>query len=85
MSLLVLFAHSCINAQQEAQTKSVTEYFQLLGSNRDKLIIDVRTPQEFADDHLANAININYNSIIFNEELSFPYSVPNSYERIFIN
>jgi len=30
-------------------------------------------------------ININYNSIIFNEELSFPYSVPNSYERIFIN
>ena len=30
-------------------------------------------------------ININYNSISFNEELSFPYSVPNSYERIFIN
>jgi hypothetical protein len=30
-------------------------------------------------------ININYNSITFNEELSFPYSVPNSYERIFIN
>jgi hypothetical protein len=48
MSLLVLFAHSCINAQQEAQTKSVTEYFQLLGSNRDKLIIDVRTPQAFS-------------------------------------
>ena len=30
-------------------------------------------------------ININYNSISFNEELSFPYSVPNSYERVFIN
>jgi hypothetical protein len=30
-------------------------------------------------------ININYNTISFNEELSFPYSVPNSYERIFIN
>ena len=30
-------------------------------------------------------INISYNSISFNEELSFPYSVPNSYERIFIN
>jgi len=30
-------------------------------------------------------ININYNTVSFNEELSFPYSVPNSYERIFIN
>lgn len=30
-------------------------------------------------------ISINYNSVSFNEELSFPYSVPNSYERIFIN
>lgn len=30
-------------------------------------------------------ISINYNSITFNEELSFPYSVPESYERIIIN
>ena len=30
-------------------------------------------------------ININYNTISFNEDLSFPYSVPESYERIFIN
>jgi hypothetical protein len=30
-------------------------------------------------------ITINYNSVSFNEELSYPYSVPNSYERIFIN
>jgi hypothetical protein len=30
-------------------------------------------------------ININYNSVSFNEDLSFPYSVPESYERVFIN
>jgi hypothetical protein len=29
-------------------------------------------------------INLNYNSITFNEELSFPYSVPNGYKRILI-
>jgi len=29
-------------------------------------------------------ISIDYNSITFNEELSFPYSVPNGYDRIFI-
>lgn len=30
-------------------------------------------------------ISIDYNAFTFNEELSFPYSVPESYERIFIN
>lgn len=30
-------------------------------------------------------INIEYNSVTFNEEMAFPYSVPSSYERIFIN
>jgi hypothetical protein len=29
-------------------------------------------------------INLDYNSITFNEELSFPYSVPNGYKRILI-
>jgi len=31
-------------------------------------IIDVRTPQEFADDHLNNAVNIDWNGEKFNEE-----------------
>lgn len=31
------------------------------------------------------AISIEYNSVTFNEELTFPYSVPEGYERIFIN
>lgn len=30
-------------------------------------------------------ISIDYNSVTFNEELSFPYSVPEGYDRIFIN
>lgn len=30
-------------------------------------------------------INIDYNSITFNEDLTFPYSVPKGYERIYID
>ena len=30
-------------------------------------------------------INIDYKNITFNEEFSFPYSVPDGYERIYIN
>jgi hypothetical protein len=29
-------------------------------------------------------INIEYTTVTFNEELSFPYSVPNDYKRIII-
>jgi len=29
-------------------------------------------------------INLEYNTVTFNEELSFPYSVPNDYKRIII-
>jgi hypothetical protein len=29
-------------------------------------------------------ISFNYNTINFNEELSFPYSIPNGYKRILI-
>lgn len=31
-----------------------------------------------------NTISLDYNSVTFNEELSFPYSVPSGYEQIFI-
>ena len=30
-------------------------------------------------------INLNYNNISFNEELSFPYSVPSGYKKVIIN
>jgi len=30
-------------------------------------------------------INLNYNTISFNEELSFPYSIPSGYKKIIIN
>jgi hypothetical protein len=30
-------------------------------------------------------INLNYNTISFNEELSFPYSVPSGYKKVIIN
>ena len=37
-------------------------------ANKDILLIDVRTPQEFASGHLENAVNINYFDSDFNEQ-----------------
>jgi rhodanese-related sulfurtransferase len=38
--------------------------------NPDFVIIDVRTPEEFAQGHIANAINLNYQSETFRDELN---------------
>lgn len=40
---------------------------------------------EALQDNKNTKINIEYQSATFNEELSFPYSVPNGYDRIFID
>ncbi len=38
--------------------------------NPDFVIIDVRTPEEFAEEHIENAININFYSETFRDELN---------------
>ena len=40
---------------------------------------------EALQDNKATRINIEYKSATFNEDLSFPYSVPEGYDRIFID
>ena len=45
------------NAQNVIQNNS-TEIFQLLNKNKQIVILDVRTPQEFAAGHLKGAVNI---------------------------
>ena len=40
---------------------------------------------EASQENKKTTINIQYNSASFNEDLTFPYSVPEGYERIYIN
>lgn len=66
-ALLVLLAlTSCLsNSAQEAminKTVPANEFRQLTVSKKGAVLVDVRTPAEFAEDHLPNAINIDYNA-----------------------
>ena len=48
------------------------EAFTLLQNNQDNpnfVVLDVRTPEEFGDGHIENAINIDYYSDTFRDEL----------------
>lgn len=65
-TLFILLAlTSCLSnsAQNTAINKTVPagEYQQLIAAKKGALLIDVRTPAEFAQDHLPNAVNIDYN------------------------
>jgi rhodanese-related sulfurtransferase len=51
------FGSGMANAQKVIQNNS-TEIFQLLNKNKSIVILDVRTPQEFAAGHLKGAVNI---------------------------
>ena len=51
---------------------SIEETYSLILSNEgnpDLVILDVRTPEEFAEGHLANAINIDYKAECFDDDI----------------
>ncbi|MFC1987165.1 rhodanese-like domain-containing protein [Chloroflexota bacterium] len=51
-------------------TEKAFDLIQENKSNHDFVIIDVRTPEEFADGHLENALNINFNSGTFSDDIN---------------
>ena len=64
---------SCVGKAQIIESITPQEAFALIQENQDNpdfVIIDVRTPEEFADEHLENAIQIDYNSETFQDELN---------------
>lgn len=60
-------------ATQTIKDVSVKEAYDLMGKNKDNqsfIIIDVRTPQEFASEYIESAVNIDYYSEEFQNELN---------------
>jgi len=72
----VALVGGCIKEKTAVQTIkdiSVEEAYDLMGKNKDNqsfIIIDVRTPQEFANEHIENAVNLDYYSEKFRDELN---------------
>jgi len=66
----------CVSQETPAQIiEDITpqEAFALIQDNQnnpDFVIIDVRTPEEFAEGHIENAINLDYYSETFRDELN---------------
>lgn len=68
---VTLFAcgSNAAQSQYKASTLTTAEYHKLLQEKKDIQLIDVRTPGEFSEDHLANAINIDFNAADFEQKI----------------
>lgn len=73
MSVLTLALSALAGADESIepflQDVSAKEAANLIEENSDIIILDVRTPLEFRVSHIENAININYYSFSFKEQL----------------
>lgn len=64
----IVFFSSCSNGQSNTDL-SPTEFSSKMNSLKDAPVIDVRTPEEFAGGHIANAKNFNWNGNDFDAEI----------------
>lgn len=72
MIVIAALFTSCAQAQtQDSQTKlSASRFSEKIKSLPDAPIIDVRTPGEFAQGHLLNALNYDWNGGNFEQQIS---------------
>jgi thioredoxin len=66
---LLIITLSC-NSQNAASELSAKEFDQQIKSTQNAFILDVRTPDEFAEGYIENAVNINVNSAQFKDEIA---------------
>ena len=59
----------CENKEMNYMQISMEEAVSMMNTETDYIILDVRTPEEFADKHIPNAINIP-NEVIGTEEIA---------------
>jgi len=67
--LSVLFT-SCTNSQPSNTNLSAVDFNKKMESLPEGNIVDVRTPQEFSEGHIKNAINIDWNGSAFDAQIS---------------
>ena len=67
--LSVLFT-SCTNSQPSNKNLSAVDFNKKIESLPEWNIVDVRTPQEFSEGHIKNAVNIDWNGSSFDSQIA---------------
>jgi thioredoxin len=67
--MVALISCESNNAQTQSKTIPTIEYQQLLTETKNNQLVDVRTEGEFMEEHLHNAVNINFNANDFEAKI----------------
>ncbi|MDX9705640.1 MAG: rhodanese-like domain-containing protein [Weeksellaceae bacterium] len=67
--LFILVAGTTISCQTHGETSSVNSISHIDFTNGKNILLDVRTPEEFAEGHIPNAINLDVNSENFDSKI----------------
>ena len=70
LALLLFSMTSCLKTKTEGVMVLNPESFEQKMNDDDIQLVDVRTPEEFAEGHIANAVNININGDSFDAEIT---------------
>lgn len=69
-ALMLLFTTGCLSQSGNgSKTVAPDEFNTLLQSKKDGILLDVRTPAEYSDGHLANATNIDFRDARFDDAI----------------
>ncbi|MEN2282335.1 rhodanese-like domain-containing protein [Algoriphagus sp. SE2] len=70
VALLTIF--SCSKSQTSTSIDSLTvqKFEEIVKNNKDAIILDVRTPEEYSEGHISGAVNIDYMNEGFEQEIA---------------
>lgn len=69
LAALIFLAGSCQLANAQNELKA-TEFKQKIDSLNDEILLDVRTPEEYSEGHIANSVNIDWNGDSFDADVA---------------
>lgn len=69
LSVLLIVACSCVKAQEGVNLVDSNKFEQEIKEPTSQ-IVDVRTPEEFAEGHIAKAVNMNVNDTDFESKIA---------------
>jgi Rhodanese-related sulfurtransferase len=70
LGLFFLLSYTACSQPQNSATITAADYLKLLAETSNEYLIDVRTPEEFKEGHLNNAVNINIYDKNFEQVIS---------------